>query len=554
MAFAIALSAALVAVLSSYFFYFEQLERNEQDSREHVNQLSRTIEKTASIAVYVQDSVLAREIIDGLAINDVVSEVELISEPGFSVFSGEKTLIGREGVSTLTLYNPFFEEEVIGQLKILPNEAFIDHNAKDAAVNQARMLALLTVVTAILVSFIVHKTLTSPLNRITNKFEGVIPGQDSHISVPRFHQKDEIGRLVNGINALVSSLNQSIDSERNLREKTQVLEKKFRLIFEQASAGICLIDSENLLVTANPAFERIIYKSHSIADAIGLRLTDWFYNKRQLESFLADIRQSHNLDTVALDLKMKTLPGSPDCWVHCLFSKVLDEDKQTCLMIEVLMYDVTERTEREINTRFEADHDGLTHLKNRRAGRRSLVELFDRAKENDKIAVIMNIDLDNFKAINDIYGHEAGDFVLIEVGQRMMAVFRNDDLCIRWGGDEFVVACYFDSADFERRSLPAIEKLASELRLALSENVNLSCGGSIEIGASIGIAMYPQHGGTLESVLSAADSAMYVSKQGGRNQYSIFDSKLVGELSSCDKNDSKAQSQNTDRMNQDAND
>ncbi|QFU21313.1 diguanylate cyclase [Shewanella eurypsychrophilus] len=537
---AIALSAAIVAVLSSYFFYFDELARNEQDSREHVHQLSRTVEKTASIAVYVQDSVLASEIIDGLAINDLVSEVELISEPGFSVFSGEGSLVGKEGVSTLLLYHPFSESEVIGELKILPNEAFIARNAKDAAVNQAQMLALLTVVTAILVSFIVHKTLTSPLNRITNKFEEIKPGETCHITVPRFHQQDEIGSLVKGINALVSSLNQSIDSERNLREKTEILEKKFRLIFEQASAGICLIDSENLLVTANPAFHRIIFKSHSIADAIGLCLTDWFYNKQQLESFLTDIRQSHHLDTVALDLKMKTLAGSPDCWVHCLFSKVLDGESQSSLMIEVLMYDVTERTEREINTRFEADHDGLTHLKNRRAGRRSLMDLFERAKANSKIAVIMNIDLDNFKTINDDYGHEMGDLVLIEVGRRMMSVFRNDDLCVRWGGDEFIVGCYFDSSHFETRSLPAIEKLAAELREALNKQIKLNGELSIKIGGSIGIAIYPQHGDDLESVLSAADSAMYKSKQEGRNQYSIFNSELTDGSSTCSKSHPKA--------------
>ncbi|BAJ03649.1 GGDEF domain protein [Shewanella violacea DSS12] len=386
-------------------------------------------------------------------------------------------------------------------------------------------------------SFIVHKALTSPLNRIINRFEEVKPGEDIKLTVPRFHQKDEIGSLVRGINSLVSSLNQSIDSERNLRETTQVLEKKFRLIFEQASAGICLIDNDNLLVTANPAFQRIIYKSHTISDAIGLRLTDWFYNKLQLESFLTDIRQSHNLDTVALDLKMKTLAGSPDCWVHCLFSKVLDDDMQSCLMIEVLMYDVTERTEREINTRFEADHDGLTHLRNRRAGSRALIELFDRAEANDKIAVLMNIDLDNFKIINDTNGHEAGDMVLIEIGRRMMAVFRNDDLCIRWGGDEFVVGCYFDSSRFEERSLPAIEKLASELRCVLNQDVKLSSGEDIKIGASIGIAMYPQHGDNLQSVLKAADNAMYVSKQKGRNQYSIFDSNIMSEPDSCPKSE-----------------
>ncbi len=521
-ALAIAVSTTFVAAISSYFFYFNEIKRNQHDSMEYVSQLSRTVEKTASIAVYVQDSELASEIIEGMAINDVVSEAQLISEPGFSIYSGERSLVDRKGVSTLTLYHPFSEYEVIGQLKILPNEAFINLNAKEAAVNQAQMLALLTISTALLVSFIVHKTLTSPLNKITRRFEEVRPGEDIRLTVPRFHQRDEIGSLVNGINALVSSLNQSIDSERGLREKTEVLEKKFRLIFEQASAGICLIDSNNLLVTANPAFERIIYKSRSIVDSKGLKLTDWFYNQQQLESFLSDIRHSKNLDTVALDLKMKTLAGKPDCWVHCLFSKVLDDEQQINLIIGVLMYDVTERTEREINTRFEADHDVLTHLKNRRAGRRDLVALFERAKESNKIAVIMNIDLDNFKVINDVHGHESGDIVLIEVGRRMMAVFRNDDLCIRWGGDEFIVGCYFDSHQFEERILPAIEKLARELRDALHQNVNLPSGSSIEVGGSIGIAIYPHHGKDLESVLSAADMAMYHSKSEGRDRYSIF--------------------------------
>ncbi len=517
-----------MALMSSYFFYFGEVQRNRLDSMEHVNQLSRTVEKTASIAVYVQDSELASEIIEGIAVNDVVSEAQLISEPGFSVYSGRASLVDREGVSTLVLYHPFSEYEVIGQLKILPNAAFINQNAKKAAVNQAQMLALLIVITALLVSFIVHKALTSPLNKITNRFEEVKPGEDIRLTVPRFHQKDEIGSLVNGINTLVTSLNQSIDSERSLREKTEVLEKKFRLIFEQASAGICLIDRDNRLVTANPAFERIIYKSRSIVDSNGLKLTDWFYNQPQLESFLTDIRQSKNLDTVALDLKMKTLAGKPDCWVHCLFSKVLDDEQVSNLMIEVLMYDVTERTEREINTRFEADHDALTHLKNRRAGRRDLLELFERAKESDKIAVIMNIDLDNFKVINDVYGHEPGDIVLIEVGRRMMAVFRNDDLCIRWGGDEFIVGCYFDSNQFKERILPAIEKLASELRDSLHQNVTLPSGDSIEVGASIGIAIYPHHGQNLESVLSAADKAMYYSKSEGRDRYSIFSEATHG--------------------------
>lgn len=530
-AIAIAVGAAIIAVLSSLVFYFGEIARIQERSRAEINQLSITVEKTASIAVYVQDIELAKEIISGLTMNDLVSQVEIVSEPGFVLNSGVHSLDEGDNVETIKLYHPFNTKEVIGELRLLADEDFINNNARNSAINQAQMLALLTVTIAILVSLIVHQTLTSPLNKITNQFEAVEPGKDIEIQVPRFHQGDEIGSLAKGINRLISSLNSSIESERDLREKTEVLEKKFRLIFEQASAGICLIDSNNLLVTANPAFQQILLKTHSISDAIGLKLTDWFHNQQQLEEFLTKIRFNNDLDTIALDLKLKTSEECPDCWVHCLFSKVIDIDidKDSSLIIEVLMYDVTERTEREVNTRFEADHDVLTHLKNRRAGERLLGSLFERAKKKHEMAIIMNIDLDKFKIVNDVYGHEAGDSVLIEVGRRMMAVFRNDDICIRWGGDEFVVGCYFDKSRLEEQGgfpIMAIEALCEKLITALCEDFALSEELIIEMGASVGVSLYPEHGDDLESLMSAADLAMYESKQAGRHRFSIFQPEL----------------------------
>ncbi|MBW8182570.1 GGDEF domain-containing protein [Shewanella nanhaiensis] len=526
---AIAVGAAIIAALSSFAFYFGEVTRIEERARADIHQLVKTVEKTATIAVYVQDQELAKEIITGLMMNDLVAAVELMSIAGFSLDSGSGSLLNLDHVEKIKLFHPFNETEQIGELKLLADEVFINHNAKGSAVNQAQMLALLTVTTALLVSLIVHQTLTSPLNEITDKFEEVEPGKDIEIKVPRFHHGDEIGSLAKGINRLISSLNRSIESERDMREKTEVLEKKFRLIFEQASAGICLIDGNNLLVTANPAFQNILLKTHSISDAIGLKLTDWFHEQEQLEEFLLKIRHDHNLDTVALDLKLKTQANSRDCWVHCLFSKVMDSDKESGLIIEVLMYDVTERTEREVSTRFEADHDALTHLKNRRAGERLLRSLFNRASENSEMAVILNIDLDKFKAVNDIHGHEAGDSVLVEVGKRLMSLFRNDDICIRWGGDEFVVGCYFDTSRLEDRGEAAIASLGEKLVKTMSQHFSLSDDVTIEMGASVGISVYPQHGRDLERLLTVADLAMYQSKQAGRNQYSIYQPELPAQ-------------------------
>ncbi|WP_065187718.1 GGDEF domain-containing protein [Shewanella woodyi] len=526
---AIAVGAAIIAALSSFAFYFGEVARIQERARADIHQLVKTVEKTATIAVYVQDEELAKEILTGLTMNDLVAAVELVSVAGFSLDSGSGSLLNLDHVEQIKLFHPFNEAEQIGELRLLADEVYINYNAKGSAVNQAQMLALLTVTTALLVSLIVHQTLTSPLNEITDKFEEVEPGKDIEIKVPRFHHGDEIGSLAKGINRLISSLNSSIESERDMREKTEVLEKKFRLIFEQASAGICLIDGNNLLVTANPAFQSILLKNHSIADAIGLKLTDWFHNQEQLEAFLLKIRHDNNLDTVALDLKLKTQADSRDCWVHCLFSKVMDCDEESGLIIEVLMYDVTERTEREVSTRFEADHDALTHLKNRRAGERLLRSLFNRASENSEMAVILNIDLDKFKAVNDIHGHEAGDSVLVEVGKRLMSVFRNDDICIRWGGDEFVVGCYFDTSRLEDRGEAAIASLGEKLVMTMSQNFSLSDDVTIEMGASVGISVYPQHGRDLERLLTVADLAMYQSKQAGRNQYSIYQPELSAQ-------------------------
>jgi diguanylate cyclase (GGDEF)-like protein/PAS domain S-box-containing protein len=525
-AIAIAFGAAIIATLSSLVFYFNEISRIQERGRADINQLSVMVEKTASIAVYVQDIELAKEIIKGLTINDLVSHVELVSSSGFTLDSGSGSLLGLGQIEKIKLYHPFNDNELIGELRLLADEEFINNNAKNSAVNQAQMLALLTVAIALLVSLIVHKTLTSPLNQITKQFEKVEPGTDIEILVPRFHQGDEIGSLAKGINRLICSLNRSIESEREIREKTEVLERKFRLIFEQASAGICLIDRDNLLVTANPAFQNILLKKDSISDAMGLSLTDWFHNKEELEVFLSKIRNNKKLDTVALDLKLKAIPEQPDCWVHCLFSKVIDNDKESALIIEVLMYDVTERTEREVNTRFEADHDLLTHLKNRRAGERLLGSLIERATKNNEIVVIMNIDLDKFKIVNDVYGHEAGDSVLTEVGRRLMAVFRNDDICIRWGGDEFVVGCYFDTNRLADRGRAAIETLGEKLVVALSQHLSLSGEVVIEMGASVGVSIFPLHANDLDTMLNVADLAMYQSKQAGRNQFSIFEPKL----------------------------
>ncbi len=220
---------------------------------------------------------------------------------------------------------------------------------------------------------------------------------------------------------------------------------------------------------------------------------------------------------VSRDLALATDLDSSVEWVHCLFSKVEGDNNE--LFIEVVINDITERKQKEQRIRFEADHDPLTHALNRRAGENILQQHLDTAENKNESYAILLIDLDKFKPVNDNYGHEAGDSVLIQVTKRLQQNLRQNDLVIRWGGDEFVVALrnFRDSTD--------VATVAEKLVGALNIPIELEDGRLCQIGASIGIALYPLHGEQLNDLTACADIAMYDIKEHGRNGFCIFDNE-----------------------------
>jgi diguanylate cyclase (GGDEF)-like protein len=199
--------------------------------------------------------------------------------------------------------------------------------------------------------------------------------------------------------------------------------------------------------------------------------------------------------------------------MHCLFAKVTDQREQQrdapSSIIEVILYDVTERAERELQTRFEADHDLLTHLLNRRSGEKKLHKMLFFSIKKQQPFVLMMIDLDKFKPINDTYGHEAGDKVLRQIAKRIKINFdAEDNVCIRWGGDEFVVAFHMGDADST-----AIKKQAETLLIEIQKPIQIQPDVSCSVGASIGLVIAPEHGKVLHELLVNADNAMYKAKE-----------------------------------------
>ncbi len=163
---------------------------------------------------------------------------------------------------------------------------------------------------------------------------------------------------------------------------------------------------------------------------------------------------------------------------------------------------------------YAANHDALTGLPNRKLFYERLHQAIAWAATNERQVGLLFLDLDGFKQVNDTLGHDMGDLLLRAVATRLTNCLRSSDTVARLGGDEFTVI------------LPAIPstqdaaRVAEKLLATLAQAFLLQ-GQTITVTTSIGISLYPSHGQDLETLIKAADNAMYAAKQAGKNGYTI---------------------------------
>lgn len=169
----------------------------------------------------------------------------------------------------------------------------------------------------------------------------------------------------------------------------------------------------------------------------------------------------------------------------------------------------------EERLRYLALHDHLTELPNRTLLQERLAMACAVADRNSELLAMCFIDLDRFKAINDSYGHVAGDLVLKEIARRLKSLFRSADTVCRLSGDEFIVVITEVSSrdDVACAAQKMVETIGAEIIVE---------GISVSVTASIGIAIYPYDGRDMAALIRSSDSAMYNAKQQGGDRYSFF--------------------------------
>jgi diguanylate cyclase (GGDEF)-like protein len=184
--------------------------------------------------------------------------------------------------------------------------------------------------------------------------------------------------------------------------------------------------------------------------------------------------------------------------------------------IAILRDNSIARREAENAIRQMAHYDGLTGLPNRRLLEDRMDQVLASARRRGTKVAVLFIDLDKFKQVNDQRGHEAGDWLLKQVANRMRAALRESDTASRVGGDEFVVLLP------DTGQLEDAVNVARKIREQMERPFAMEDGTVLEISCSIGVAMYPDQANEARDLLRFGDDAMYVAKKNGRNAVAVF--------------------------------
>ncbi|MHC3975225.1 cyclic di-GMP receptor MorA, partial [Pseudomonas aeruginosa] len=310
---------------------------------------------------------------------------------------------------------------------------------------------------------------------------------------------------------IARDISQQRRAERELRMAATV--------FEHSTAAIMVTDPAGYIVQVNDSFSRLTgYSPADVLDQQPRLLTADRQEANQLKHVLASLQHSGSWEGEILQ-KRKTGELYPS-WVG--ITAVRDEEGDLVSFV-CFFSDISERKASERRIHRLAYYDALTHLPNRTLFQDRLHTALQQAERNGQWVVLMFLDLDRFKPINDSLGHAAGDRMLQEVATRLSACVSQDDTVARMGGDEFTLL--LPSQGDREIALKRAIQVAELILGRLARPFTLE-GREFFVTASIGVALSPQDGAELSLLMKNADTAMYHAKEMGKNNFQFYQAEM----------------------------
>lgn len=303
---------------------------------------------------------------------------------------------------------------------------------------------------------------------------------------------------------------------KSIKTKDELI--AFRYAVQNSDNSVVITDKNRNIIYVNDAFEKVT--GYSKIEAKGK-------NPRILKS--GDLPQEFYKN-------MNEILNRGEKWVGEFINKNKDGETYyetasiTPIIVDGLLkgylaikLDVTNYVKEKEKVEFLAYHDSLTLLLNRRALQRDMNEILNDSRIYNKKFVILFIDLDGFKFINDGLGHDIGDILLKEIAYRFKNTLAQKHSVYRLGGDEFSIV-------FEYENEKEIEEAAKRIIKKVNEKISIN-KHSLHVGCSIGIAKYPLDGDDFSTLMKHSDTAMYKAKQNGKNRYEFYTKELTNIVS-----------------------
>ncbi len=302
-----------------------------------------------------------------------------------------------------------------------------------------------------------------------------------------------------------------LSRQRRVAQALHANEALFRATFHQAAMGIAHITPQGQILRANEKYCRMLgYGSEELRTRTLFDLSEG-PARDAARQFLAERLADHSQALSPEIEKPYLRKDGATLWACEALGVVRDAGGKPDFLVAVVQ-DITARKNLEARLAHDARHDALTGLPNRLLFQDRFTQVLDSARRHGRRAAVLYLDLDGFKAVNDLHGHAAGDLLLRQVAQRLQGCVRAEDTVSRFGGDEFgIVLATADAAD------DCAQVAAKVLRvLALPFDLD---GVRVQVSASVGAALFPDHGDDIATLVARADGAMYAAKKAGKNRF-----------------------------------
>lgn len=330
----------------------------------------------------------------------------------------------------------------------------------------------------------------------------------------------EVGQIASQYNRVIKRVHSEISNRDSAIRQYRSSEKRKSAILNSSMDSIVTIDLEGAIIEFNPAAERTFGCSKSMV--INQNFIDLFI----LEADRLAVRENLAYKFLSAQGLVRNHRNSLSLTRHLqsefpaeitITGASFGSDMQNEFTLHIR--DVTRQLKLQEKLKLLAYSDPLTGLYNRTYLMDSLTTAINRSTHSDQNVLMFFMDLDRFKKINDTLGHKAGDELLCEVAMRLISVTRSTDVIARWGGDEFVILFT------EAINQAFVDSKAKEILNVMREPLELE-GRIISIPTSIGIATAQPGITTAEQLVQQADIAMYSAKQGGRDNYRVFEAEM----------------------------